>query len=87
MFNDNYYVNPDTIENEYHFQKAYIEEYAKNYASVDETDDLHEYDKQNLEEGKADALKNLYDNFNLNYQIEEEYDDYMYKVAGKKYNL
>lgn len=76
LFINNNYVNTnDTIEDEYIFQKAYIESY------------FEDYDDEDIEEVKSDALKNLYDNFKLNSQIKEEYKDYMWKISVDKYNI
>jgi len=64
------------IWDEYDFQKLYIKEYVKENKWDDK--------KGNL---KAKALKYLSDNFGLNYQIEEEYRDWMWMVSAGKYNL
>lgn len=79
VFTNNSYANADTIENDYEFQKAYINSYSENYA--DGLDD--EY----VGEGKAEALKKLNDNFNLDSYIEEEYSEFMYKVISNRFNL
>ena len=68
----------NNIGDTYEFQKAYIEEYTKDYADGDEED---------LPEGKGLALKKLYDKFGLDRDIEEEYVDYMHYVLADKYNL
>ncbi len=59
------------IGDEYKFQKAYIEEF------VDDEDD------NNI----PTALKNLYDNFTLDGEIEKEYSEHMWKVYSDKYNI
>lgn len=67
----------EQISDEFEFQKSYIEAYAKNYVD----------DGSDLAEGKAEAIKNLYDNFDLSGGIEEEYPDNMFYVHADKYNL
>jgi len=76
VFNDKY--SDDNISDTYDFQKAYIEEYAKNYANGDDDD---------LDEGKGEALKKLNDAFGLDWDIEQEYEDYMHYIEADKYNL
>lgn len=68
----------DSIGGEYDFQKAYIEEYAENYSDGEESD---------IAEGKGKALKNLYDKFGVDGDIEDEYSDFMHYVHAEKYNL
>jgi len=72
--------NPDDeqIKDNYDFQKVCVEEYAENYADGNDED---------LPEGKGLALKELYDKFGLDRDIEEEYVDYMHYVVADKYNL
>lgn len=69
--NNNGYYN---IANEYDFQKLFIEMYAKK----------NKGDKNNL---KAEALKFLYDNFELDEDIKDEYEDHMWLISSGKYNL
>ena len=71
-------TSSDSIGDEYDFQKAYIEAYAENYAYGEESD---------IPEGKGKALKNLYDKFGLDREIEDEYVDFMHYVHAEKYNL
>lgn len=78
VFTNNSYSNSYTKENDYDFQKAYIKAYVENYS-----DGLDEY----VSEGKAEALKNLNDNFNLDSDIKEEYSEFMYKVISNRFNL
>ncbi len=65
----------NNIGDEYDFQKAYVEAYSDDYADGDKS------------EGKGEALKKLYDKFGLQYNIENEYGDYLYYVHADKYNL
>ena len=67
----------NNIGDDYEFQKAYVEAYAKNYAD----------DESELPEGKGLALKNLYEKFGLQFDIEDEYEDYMHYVLADKYNI
>jgi hypothetical protein len=73
----------NNIGYEYEFQKTYINEYVKNYIDGDD-ESYDEKDKSNL---RADALKFLYDNFDLDSDIENEYEDDMWMVKAEKYNL
>jgi hypothetical protein len=56
---------------------------VKNYIDGDD-ESYDEKDKSNL---RADALKFLYDNFDLDSDIENEYEDDMWMVKAEKYNL
>ena len=68
------------IGDEYDFQKGYIEKYTKD--NTDENDD-----EEFVSDIKSDAVKYLYDNFGLDSNIEEEYEDYMWKVTASIYNV
>lgn len=66
--------NGDNISKEYDFQKTFIKMYVKKTYG----------DNGYL---KANALKYLNDNFELNDDIKEEFSQYMYMVDIDKYNL
>ena len=68
----------DNIADEYDFQKLYIEEYFKEHK------DDEDEDEDNL---KATALRYVYDNYDLDPDIADEYNDYMWMVNAKKYNV
>ena len=68
----------DNIADEYEFQKLYIQEYVKEH--IEDEDE----DEENL---KAIALKYIDDNYDLDPDIADEYNDYMYMVNAKKYNV
>ncbi len=61
------------ISTEYEFQKQYIEEYKKN-----NSEDIN---------AVPIALKNLYDKFELNQTIHDEYEEDLFLVDSEKYNL
>ena len=69
----------NTISDQYDFQKAFIDEYVKEFYEEGE-------DKGEL---IADALEKLYIeyNFEKHEDIENEYSEYMWKVDSNKYNL
>lgn len=68
------------ISDEYDFQKTFINEYVnKNCGNECEENERGEY--------IAKALKYLYDNFDLDYDIKDEYKDYMWLVFTSKFNL
>jgi len=68
--------NGDNISDEYDFQKAYITRYVKKNKGNKLDDNL-----------RAEAIKYLYDNFELNYEIEEEYADDMWMIGMDKFNI
>lgn len=63
----------DNICDQYDFQIAYIESYYKK-----NSDDPN---------SRADAIKYLYDHFDLDSDIEEKYPDDMWKVEGDTFNI
>lgn len=63
----------DTICDQYDFQIAYIESYHKR-----NSDDPN---------SRADAIKYIYDHFDLDSDIEEKYPDDMWKVEGDTFNI
>jgi hypothetical protein len=71
----------EDMSNEYNFQKLYIEEYVKD--NIDE-DDFEKDEKNHL---IATALKYLNDNFDLDKNIEEEYDAWRWMIDASNYNL
>jgi hypothetical protein len=68
------------IADEYDFQKLYIEKFVEQEKDEDS-------DEKDMALLKAKAIKFLYDNFELEYNIEDEYEDYMWLVSSDKYNL
>jgi hypothetical protein len=72
------------ISNEYNFQKAYIESYLMKKIEDEEIDEKNEREKSTT---IAEAVKYLYDNFSLNSDIEEEYEEYMWMITSDKYNI
>jgi len=73
----------NNISDEYEFQKLYIEEYVKDYIDGDEDS----YDEKERGDLRAKALKYLNDNFELDSDIETEYEKDMWMVSSGKYNL
>lgn len=63
----------DNICDRYDFQIAYIETYHKR--------------NSNDPNSRADAIKYLYDHFDLDSDIEEKYPDDMWKVEGDTFNI
>jgi hypothetical protein len=68
--------NNTNISDEYDFQKAYITAYIKKNISNKSNDIL-----------RAEALKYLYDNFELDNDIEEEYKEDMWMIGIDKFNI
>jgi len=68
--------NNTNISDEYDFQKAYITAYIKKNISNNSNDIL-----------RAEALKYLYDNFELDNDIEEEYKEDMWMIGIDKFNI
>jgi len=66
----------NNLSGEYDFQKKYIDAYVEENT-----------DGKDMEELKSVAMKYLYDNFDLNSDISEEYKEYMWLIDADKYNL
>ncbi len=75
---------PDrSIGKKYFFQKAYIEEYLKDYISGNEED----YTEEEKSDIIAKSLKFLNDKFGINSKIEKEYENEMWIISSDRYNL
>lgn len=80
LFTTSIYEN---IANEYEFQKLYIQKYVEGEG---DTEYFMENDEE-LHQAIAEALKFLYDNFELNPDIEQENKKDMWLAKSAKYNL
>jgi len=72
----------NSIGDTYEFQKMYMEVCIMDLKEEYETDNLDDIDGE-----IADKLKELFNSFTLDSEIEEEYDRFMWKINADKYNL